>query len=79
MDGQTDRWRDEQKRFYRTPSPKDGGSIMFFGSLRINFPSIIWLDCESYGKNKCKKKGYNQHSSGFKKFKNNDPQQIDVE
>ena len=34
---------------------------------------VIWLDFEPNGKNQCKKKGYNQHSSGFKEFKNNDP------
>ena len=30
------------------------------------------------GNNQYKKKEYNKHSSGFKKFKNNDPQQIYV-
>ena len=34
---------------------------------------MIWLDCLPYGKNQYKKKEYNQHSSVFKEFKNNNP------
>ena len=43
-----------------------GGLIMFFGNSRIRFLKISWLDCEKYGKNQCKKKEHNQHSSVFK-------------
>ena len=46
---------------------------MFSENSRIELPEIIWLDCKPYGKNQCKKKEYNQNSSGFKEFKNNDP------
>ena len=54
------------------PFHKDGGLIMFFGNSRRQFSLIIWLDCKRYGKNKCKKKEYNQYISGFKELKNND-------
>ena len=30
--------------------------IMFFENARTKFSKIIWLDCEPYGKNQCKKK-----------------------
>ena len=46
---------------------------MFFKNSRIKFSYIICLDCEPYGKYQCKKKEYNQFSSGFKEFKINDP------
>ena len=42
---------------------------MFFRDWRIKFYYIIWLDCEPYGKNQCKKKEYTQHSSVFKQLK----------
>ena len=33
---------------------------MFFANSRIRFFKTSWLNCEQYGKNKCKKKGHNQ-------------------
>ena len=63
-DEQRGRWADEQDRYYRTPTAKI--------EVRSCF-SFIWLDCEPYGNNQNKKKEYNQRSSVFKEFKNNDP------
>ena len=59
-----DRWtgREMDRWTKLTLYHKVGGSIMFFGNSRIKF-----------GNNKYKKKEYNQHSSMFKEFKNNDP------
>ena len=47
------------------PLPVVGGSVMFFENLRIKL-----------GHNQYKKKEYNQHSSVFKEFTNNDPNEI---
>ena len=44
----------------------NGGLIMFSANSRTRFSKISWLDCEQYGKNRCKKKEHNQYSSVFK-------------
>ena len=48
-------------------------SIMLFREFKNKLFLNSWLDSEPYGKNQCKKKEYNEHSSGFKEFKNNNP------